>query len=106
MSVRGSLRVPVIIVYYTILQYYADGEDAYAMKKDLGALLQQVEQDRTELKSLGRKYLKASTEKTSSSPSRSVKAAENGCSDDFEEELKKLKLTDADPNIYDEIRTV
>lgn len=108
-SNRAALSLYTNILKFTVddiePKYYADGEDAYAMKKDLGALLEQVEQDRTELKSLGRKYLKSSAEKTSS-PSRNVKPSENGSSEDVEEELKKLNLADADPNIYDEIRTV
>ena len=74
-------------------QYYADGEDAYAMKKDLSPLLEQVEQTREQLKSLGKPSLKNAIEQPING-----KLHDNT---EMEQLIEKLNLSNADPNIFD-----
>ena len=84
-------------------QYYADGEDAYAMKKDLSNLLEQVEKTREQLRCLGKRSHKNALEQRTSIKENGRLHKDSNEEEEFEKKIGELNLSNVDPNICDNL---
>lgn len=112
LHVRKSNRA-ALALYKTVLKfavddiepkYYADGEDAYAMKKDLGDLLEQVQTTREHLRCLGkRSHKNALEQRTPIKENGKLHIDTSKEEEEFEKKIGELNLSNVDPNICDNL---